>query len=155
MKRKVMYDYKLLTSVAFVSEHWNLVKDRFVRYCNAIEDVSHDEAVRIYEKTPSISDKMKEHEGRPVTTWLHDLTTQQIKVVLQFLIDNEGALFDDFKEFEIDTLLKESGLGEFQKEEGVTVLSSKMNGKKLCNPKETGNIRSAGFHFLNEPADAE
>lgn len=41
MKRKVMYDYKLLTSVAFVYEHWNLVKDRFVRYCDAIEDVSH------------------------------------------------------------------------------------------------------------------
>ena len=57
MKRKVMYDYKLLTSVAFVSEHWNLVKDRFVRYCDAIEDVSHEIAVRIYEGTPSISDK--------------------------------------------------------------------------------------------------
>jgi len=96
----------------------------------------------------------KKHEGKPVTTWFHDLTPQQIKVVLQFLIDNEGALFDDFKEFEIDTLLKESGLGEFKKEEGATVLSSKINGEKY-DSKENNNGHNAGFDFLNEAADAE
>lgn len=94
MKRKVVYDYKLFTSIAYVTQNWDSVcKEKYIKYCMP------------FWKKRGIGDRMKSKVNQysePITLWLHALDEENLKLTLQFFLINESDTEDKFDEFEVD-----------------------------------------------------
>ena len=103
MKRTVVYDYKLLTSIVYVTQHWDIMKERYVKYC-----APYWKQMEL-QRGPGFYDHIKkkvEGSDKPITARLESLDHELIRLTLQFLIANEDALADYIMEYEIEIIKK-------------------------------------------------
>ena len=94
MKRKVVYDHKLVTSIAYVTQNWDAVcKERYINFC-----MPHWNKRGIGK---SMCDKVNSY-SEPVTLCLHALDRKNLQLTLEFLIVNEENTEDRIMEFEVE-----------------------------------------------------
>ena len=161
MKRKVIYDYKLMKSFAFVTQNWDVMKERYVLFCmpfwnkmdnnlfqlnEAYKKLCREGLInRIRERRVSYSSSytyftdvmttMIEMRSKdPITAWFHELDDLNKQLTLQFLIVCAADLPDEIKDFEIEV----SPEVIYKKEEFPgEVIGSKINGEsRNANPED-------------------
>lgn len=152
MKRKVVYDYKLMKSFAFITQNWEVMRERYISFCTPFWDKRNNEHLclneaynklcgeglieRIREKemyssprhsyfTVVMTTMIEMRSKDPITAWFHELDDQNKQLTLQFLLVCAADLPDEIKDFEIEV----SPEVIYKKEESPgEVIGSKING---------------------------
>ena len=91
-KRIVYYDYKLLTSIAYITRNWDDDgKQRYLAYMK-----QYLSEYGFYELLDAVG------EQEPITLRLDELDPKSLRLTMEFLIRNERGLADHFRQFSVD-----------------------------------------------------
>lgn len=148
MKRKVVYDYKLMKSFAFVTQNWDVMKERYILFCVPFwekrkdEEISFNEAYKKFNDISAINRTIErgchsfftaamvtlvEHRSKePITAWFHELDYYNRILTLQFLLVSASDLPDEIEDFEVE--ISPEKIFEKGKLDGGEVIGSKING---------------------------
>ena len=152
MKRKVVYDYKLMKSFAFVTQNWEAMKERYILYCTPFWDKRTNDNLSLNEAfnklcREGLMDRMKEkgisynpnytafmttmiemRSKDPITAWFHELDDLNKQLTLQFLLVCAGDLPEKIMDYEVEVSPE-----EIHKEEELCgeILGSKRNNEEI------------------------